>query len=952
MADQEWLRGDELLKDADSLTPEEQTRLLEKAGEEDATLPDSVVNPLQDDHKTGPRPTQIKFPSGAVAGSFEGLVVSHYQIGKLIGHGGMGEVYSADDMLLHRSVAVKFLLRKPSDGVAQEEALLSEARSIASVGHPSICTVYNFGEFKGRSFLVLELLEGKPLDQELKAGPLAVTDFLDLAIQTCDGLSAAHQKGTVHRDIKPSNLYICKDPRRVKILDFGLARSVTFLRESSPKRRTASLDPGTDETLSLPLLAGTVPYMSPEQIRGHGVDCRSDIFSLGTVFYQILTGSTPFEGPDPESTLARILSRDPTPPRKLRPAIPAQVEQIVMKMLQRDTELRYQSIDEVRNELATFRTELSAPERAPSHSNRWVSLAALFFLILAVSMALSKIRREPQAVLSAPRVSKVWSTDTPGQETTPSISKDGRFVVFASNRTGKWNLYRQEVGNREAVRLTADDKAEETEPALSPDGRMIAFSSRGGEEGEGVFVRNLDGTNTARIATFGHQPTWSPDAKQVAFVDEALLDPKRTVAESSALWTSTLNGDPRRIYPDARQPKWSPHGNRIAFVSVQGGHRVLQTISANGGTPESADNSQSVDWSPDWSSDGQYLYFCSDRNRSMNLWRRRIDENSGRVQEGSEPVTVQDDYIGHLSISRGTNRIAYMQDLSRTTMYRIQIKGQHLVGDPQPLPQASSHALLIAGLNPSPDGKSVAFHSDRYVENIFLADAHTGARHQLISSPWNDRVPRWSPDGQQIAFQSQRSGRWEIWLMRADGKGAHKLTSTVAAHGVVNPVWAPDCHRLAFSEQGGHVTILDLSRPQADGSFEMTALPPPRENGNVFFAKHWSPCGDFLAGSLHRHDGTALGIAIQNIGTGEITQVTSDGGEAPNWLNDCSAVVYRTANESLSIVDTHTKSTKPLPLPPGFHVFDSIGVTKDANWLFFTDLASETDVVVASLDQN
>jgi eukaryotic-like serine/threonine-protein kinase len=943
MADEKWLRDQGCRQSADSLPVE--TRTAPRASESDVTVPASKASLLEN----AGRPS-IRFSREATAGFFEGLSVSHYQIEKLIGNGGMGEVYSAEDTLLHRRVAVKFLLRRASGDERQEAALLSEARSIASVGHPSICTVYDFGEFEGRSFLVLELLEGKPLDRELRAGPMAITDFLGLAIQACDGFSAAHQKGTVHRDIKPSNLYVCKSPRRIKILDFGLARSATPMLESTALVRNEDVNPQSAETISLPLLEGTVPYMSPEQIEGRGVDCRSDIFSLGIVFYQMLTGSRPFEGPDPKATLALILAGEPTPVRKFRPGVPAKLEQIVMKMLERDLGQRYQSIDEVRNELTAFQAGLAATPQAAPTSRKWFFLAAMGVLLLAVAIGLNKTGRRPQA--AAPRVSKIWSTDTPGQETTPSISPDGRFVIFASDRTGEWNLFRQDVGSREASPLTTDDRADETEPALSPDGRMIAFAASGGELGEGVFVRNLDGSDTVRIAPFGHQPTWSPDGKQIAFVDEALLDPKSTTTGRSALWASTLHGVRRKIYQgDARQPKWSPHGIRLAFVSVEGGRRSLATIPAEGGIPKAADEgSQYVDWSPDWSPDGKYLYFCSDRDRSMNLWRRRIEEGSGKVQAKPEPVTVQDDYIGHLSISTGSKLIAYVQDLSRTTLYRLPIAGRQGAGVPQPLPQASSHALLITGLNPSPDGSRVAFNSLRYVENIFLADTHTGQRTQLTSSA-NDRVPRWSPDGKKIAFQSQRSGRWEIWLMDADGKGAQQLTATRTVQGVVNPVWAPDGKRLAFSEQGGHVSILDLSKRQTNGSFALTPLPPPAKNGEVFLAKNWSSCGD-LAGSLHRPDGTTLGIAIQNVKTGEITQVTSDGGEAPNWIHDCATLVYRTADHSLSVVDIRTKTIKPLGLGTSFHVSDSIGVTQDGNWLFFTDLASETDVVVAALEQD
>ena len=394
-------------------------------------------------------------------------------------------------------------------------------------------------------------------------------------------------------------------PRRIKILDFGLARSATPMLEGTATARNEEVDPQSAETISLPLLEGTVPYMSPEQIEGKGVDCRSDIFSMGIVFYQMLTGSRPFEGPDPKATLALILAGEPAPVSKFRPDLPEKLEQIVMKMLERNLAPRYQSIDEVRNALAKFQAGLVATRQGAPNSRKWFTRQAMGVLLLAAAIGMNKMVRRPQA--PAPRVSKVCGTDTPGQETTPSISPEGR--------------------------------------SLPPIGR----------------------------------------------------------------------------------------GNGISF---------------------------------------------------------------GRTSAAVKPAGLQ----------------------------------------PTALPQASSHALLITGLNPAPDGSRVAFNSHRYVENIFLADTHTGQRTQLTSSA-NDRVPRWSPDGKKIAFQSQRSGRWEIWLMDADGKGAQQLTATRTVQGVVNPVWAPDSKRLAFSEQGGHVSILDLSKRLANGSFAVTSLPPPAKNGNLFLAK-------------------------------------------------------------------------------------------------------------------
>jgi serine/threonine protein kinase len=873
-----------------------------------------------------------------------GAKVDHYEVKELVGSGGMGEVYRAFDLVLNRDVAIKFLLTHSDQ--KQYEHLLNEARAIAAVDHPGICTIHGFGEFNNRPFLVLELLQGRSMDQELRRNKLEIDDFLDLAIQTCEGLAAAHKRGIVHGDLKPSNIFVTENPRRTKILDFGVAyKTIPTLQPTTHP----ALSPQVDSVQGGPV-GGTIPYMSPEQSLGLAIDARSDIFSLGIVFYEMLTGVRPFNGSTASAIINSIRTANCPSPKQVRPETTPEVERIILRTLLKDPALRYQNVELLRGDLLVCRRAQSAPLDARRHkriSTVGLACAGLLAILLFVFAFLKAMFPEPE---SLPKVSKVWSTDTTTQETTPSIAPDGSYVVFASDRIeGKWKLFKQDVGTRNPVLITTAKDAEEFEPALSPNGRLLAFTSRGEINGEGIFIRDLKDNAIRRVAPFGHQPCWSPDSTSLAFVDEAMDDPQRTVTQRSALWLSTTTGNFRKLYAgDARQPKWSPLGSRIVFVSVKSGRRTLQTISVGGGSPEPVENTVAVDWSPEWSEDGRYLYFCSDRDHSMNLWRIKIDQVSGKTKGSAMPVTVPDDYISHISIARKTNRLAYTRDLSRTSLFRIRLEGRRKIGSPQPL-SISSQGLLFAGINPAATGSMVAFHSHRGVEHVFAADLSKGDMSQLTNTNWNDRVPRWSPDGKSIAFQSQRSGTWEIWLMDADGSHVRQLTHQRTAPGAVNPVWSSDGQRLAYSEQGGPVRIVDLSQPASAQSQAAIVTLPAAGNGAFFLAKHWSPCGDSLTGSLHRSDGETIGIAVQNVTTGTISQITADGGEAPNWADQCAAIVYR-LHGSLSIVDVQSHESHVLFSSPTFNVYDSIGVNKTADWLYFTNLASEKHVAVAAID--
>src|SRR5271163_190855 len=286
-------------------------------------------------------------------------VVSHYRVLSPLGEGGMGVVYLAEDVTLSRRAALKFLPEKTHTDSSMLERFLREARAASALNHPNICTIYEFGEHNGRSFLAMELLEGASLDRRLTNQPMPLDRLLDLGIQVADALDAAHRKGIVHRDIKPANLFLTNSGQ-VKVLDFGLAK----LTEADSSDVTIG-GPANDATAANPLTSagsavGTIAYMSPEQARGEKLDARSDLFSLGVVLYQLGTGQHPFQGTTTAVIFDKILNHAPVAPLELNANLPAEFARILNKALDKDPDMRYQSAADLRADLKRLRRETTS----------------------------------------------------------------------------------------------------------------------------------------------------------------------------------------------------------------------------------------------------------------------------------------------------------------------------------------------------------------------------------------------------------------------------------------------------------------------------------------------------------------------------------------------------------------------------------------------------------------
>lgn len=873
-----------------------------------------------------------------------------YQVISVLGVGGMGEVYLARDDRLGRKLALKLLPKRFTWDTDRVRRFEQEARAASALSHPNIITIYDIGELAGTYFIAAEYVEGQTLRQLIERGPLRVKDTVGICSQVADALDAAHEAGLVHRDIKPENVIVRPDGY-VKVLDFGLVKLTErrVLEQKPSPGDSYKTNPGT--------VLGTVAYMSPEQASGIEVDRRSDLFSLGTLMYELLTGVVPFKGDSTASILDAIIHHQPAPLNRMSEGENVEVERIVNRALEKDRELRYQTASDFRAELKRLQRELdSASIRSGVGSSRpnklnptdlviakpvlAIAAAILILATLSLFWGLSRTAKiEPSPWLAA---RSIQVTDFPHEEFFPSLSPDGNTIVYARRSGDDWDIFAQRVGGYNAQNLTERSSGDDTQPAFSPDGAYIAFRSE--RDGGGVFVMGASGESVRRLSDRGpaFHPAWSPDSQEVIYTEERIKDPRDRSVLPHRLWTVNIKTLEKRqiTTKDVAQPQWSPNGHRLVYwASDERSQRDIWTMSPRGDSALQVTSDAATDWNPIWSPDGKYLYFVSDRSGGMQLWRVAIDEQTGRVLSEPELVPTPSAFSQHISLSRDGKRLAFVNVRLERNLYRVEIdpRREKVIGLPQAQTQWSRQGL---DLDLSPDGERLVYTTvtDTREDLALLNSDGSGEPRWLTDDEYKDRGPRWSPDGKRIAFYSTRSGNFEIWLINADGTGLRRLTES-GNDKAFTPLWSPDGKRLNFTNNKGETWVIDVDRPWREQTPQL--LNPKREPPIQFWPAAWSSDGRKLIGGCNL-DGQRLVLATYSFETSQLEKISDIGSASMAWLQDDRRALF-IVDGTVFITDTETKKHRLLFAGAPDRII-GFRLSRDNRWLYYILESVESDI--------
>jgi len=888
--------------------------------------------------------------------------ILHYKIIRKLGEGGMGVVYLAEDTKLERKVAIKFLPRNISANSEDKKRFEIEAKAAAALNHPNIATIHAIEEYDDDMFIVMEYIEGKELKDIVGAysnKPLQMNDIINYAIQIAEGLNAAHKKGIIHRDIKSSNIMITNDGK-VKIMDFGLAKMN-----------------GRTKLTKIGSTVGTIAYMSPEQARGGEIDHRTDIWSFGVVIYELLTGKLPFSADYDQAIIYSILNENPVSPSGLKSEIFLALNQIIIKCLNKDKDARYQSAKELYKDLRKikkyggnvksrlydvssylFETE-TGQEHTPGTSSPFPVktpklrsdlkkllkreyLAWLMFVIVSiyiVSTLFAKKTTEGNIFVSFEQL-----TEQSGQELYPDISPDGNYIIYTKSVNGFQHIFFQRIGGGNAIDLTKDSKVDNYQPSFSPDGELIVFRSE--RDGGGIFLMGSTGESVRRLTNFGYNPTWSPDGKKIIFATESVEHPYSRGAVSQ-LWSAEINdGKIQKLYNgDAVQPSMSPNGKWIAYWGLPEGtgQRSIWLIPTSGKSPTMITNDDYINWSPTWSSDGKYIYFSSNRGGSMNLWRVKINEETGKVLSGPELVTTPSLYCAMAKMSRDGKKIIYVSAEIRDNIYKIDFdpNREKFSGLPIPVTKGSKQFIYM---DIKPDNKWIAVSSSGQQEDIYIMKTDGSGILKLTNDIYKDRNPQWSPDGKTLLFYSDRSGKYESWKIDADGSNLKQLTSTSEIVSV--PRWFPNGHLIAAVFKDIDNILFDI-----DSSIVTNPehLPELNEKGVRFEVHAISPDGKLIAGNrMDKISGAHLGIIIYSL-VQQNYKTVSYSGQGPMWFKDNNRILYED-NNKFYVLNIKTKSSYPIENSPKILSFwGNYAFSPDNKSVYFIKEEKESDIWIGYL---
>jgi Tol biopolymer transport system component/tRNA A-37 threonylcarbamoyl transferase component Bud32 len=770
-----------------------------------------------------------------------GRTISRYEIVEKLGEGGMGVVYKARDTLLGRSVALKLVKAQFTSHWERE------ARAIAALNHSHIATLYDVGEHEGVPYLAMEYVQGTPL-----AGRRPVKEVIEYGIQVSDALAAAHAAGIVHRDLKPGNIVVT-GKGSVKLLDFGLAK----LTERSQG--------GQDASTQTAAMAGTPGYIAPEQLQGKPADTRSDIFALGCILYELLSGRRAFPGATMAAALTATAISEPRPLEGL----PEELEKLILRCLRKDPERRPQHMEDIRVALEDLREQSVLPPAAVpfvkvEHGQRsfpvrrWVWLLAVLTVAAAAVAITWRLMRSHASSAALGELESVQVTTAPGLAIGSSFSPDGKSIAFSSNRSGRFEIYIGPAGPHGSERQVTSDGNQNTEPAWSPDGKWIAYHS---VVRHGVWVIASSGGAPRQLTPFGSAPAWSPDGRQIAFRSWELTSfawyDWAGLGEST-IWTVAADGSqlrqvttPRNPPGQHANPSWSPDGRRLIFpvannATATGGGSLWMVDVGSGELKRMPSESLAQPAHAVFAPDGKGVYATGLSNEGgFGVFYIPLSGHESPVQL----CRIRQSSAWSIAISRDGKTLAYTKATIISQIWRTGAEGA------KPLYQDAVTRAKLPGF--SPDGKRLAYivQPEASTQALWTMDVDGSNTRQLLADTGNTLAAGWTADGRAILCSHSQGDRAEILRVDAVDGSRQVLADT---RGMRRPHITPD----------GRKIVWDAGRPSNIWSRSLQGGQPRQltfdREGASFPGLSWD--GQWIMYEVQRGDSTQIAVMDHNGG--------------------------------------------------------------------------------------
>jgi eukaryotic-like serine/threonine-protein kinase len=819
-----------------------------------------------------------------------------YEILSAIGAGGMGEVYKARDTRLDRIVAIKVLPTHLADRSELRERFEREAKTIASLNHPHICTLYDTGQQDGIDYLVMEYLEGETLAQRLQKGPLPLEQLLRYAIEIADALDKAHRKGITHRDLKPGNIMLTKSG--AKLLDFGLAK---LKQETSPANVSLSDLPTAVDPLTMQgTILGTLQYMAPEQVEGKEVDARTDIFAFGAVVYEMATGKRAFDGRTQVSVIGAIMSSDPPPISSLQPMTPPALDRVVKRCLAKEPDERCQSAKDLTDELKWIAEGGSQVGLAPPNEVKGIrargrrglifNVGVLLLVGAVIGLALWNLK--PAPALAPQAVTRMVINLPPGQQLPDlqdgpalALSPDGTHLAYVARQGGTQQVYLRAMDS--LVSRPVPDTEGSINPFFSPDGQWLGFFS-----GKTLKKVSLSGGEAQNLVDIS-----SPPPRGASWGSQGMI----ALGNSGGMWLQVVSeggGAKQRLTRiekgdiSHRWPEFLPGGKAVIFSAAPTGADLTnaQVAVQSVGTMQQQNLIQGGVY-PHYAPTGHLVYA-----QGGNLLAVLFDPQRLKVTGKSAPVVegvLQSPSTGDAQYSfSATGSLAYVsggvQSAQNKLVWVSRSGAEQLVAAPV-------HTYL--GPRLSPDGRRVAVQVTESDSQIWLYDLSREALTRLTFEGSSNQAPSWTPDGKRIAFQSNKEGPLNIFWQLADGSGGlERLTTNEDTQ--IPGSWSPDGQLLAFiqlfsggTEKENEIWVLRLN--------DRKTQPFLQTQSNAYVLR-FSPDGHWLA--YVSNESERFEVYVQPYpGPGGRWQISTEGGREPVWNPNGRELFYRSGNKVMAV---------------------------------------------------